>query len=169
MISRDDTRTNALRSSAIRSQANQHVASSESIRRYLESRDAINHREMELMEESVGIFIRTMKRKHWKCCDFPRHLCGRDIPPTMTRPGIPPGSIKSPRKVMRAFDCAGYFQNPRRPPLLALPDLEVTRRYREYVDETGGAHSSDFVRLGIAESADTRESQTSPTPKRISE
>jgi hypothetical protein len=72
------------------------------------------------------------------------------------------GSIKSPRKVVRAFDCAGYYRNPRRPPLFALPDLEVTRRFRGYMNETDGPESSAFIRLAVAEPADTRECQTGP-------
>jgi hypothetical protein len=165
MVTRDHTRSEALRNSAIRSQTNQYVAPSESITKYLESRDAISPSETELMEKSVDIFLRAMKHTHWRCSHFPRHLRGRDIPATITRPGLPTGSIKSPRKVVRAFDCAGHYHNPRRPPLVALPDLEVTRRFREYVNETGGAESSAFVQMLVAEPAETRESHTRP-PRR---
>jgi hypothetical protein len=135
MVNRSDTQAMAEQAAGLQSAIRQHRAPTAAIAHYLWSRGAIGDAEAATMEESVDIFVRNMKQRHWMHDYVPRQLGAVDIPPDLASPAIVPRAPNTPRKITRAFDCVGHFGERQQPLGVALPDIEATRRFRQFVNE----------------------------------
>jgi hypothetical protein len=136
MVSEWDTQAMAERDAMLQSAIRQHRAPPEAIAHYLWSRDAISDAQAATMDESVGIFVRAMKRRHCLRGRAPRALGPADIPADLASPAIVPRPPSTPRKIARAFDRARRCGAAQQPLSVALPDIEATRRFRQFVRET---------------------------------
>ena len=106
------------------------------IEHFVWARDSITPKQEETMKQNVDIFLNEFKEDA-KSNDYPeclpRLLRESEIPLSLQKADTTRVSLRSPRKVLEAFNEANYWKVHQKPLSAVLPDLWITKQFQNYV------------------------------------
>jgi hypothetical protein len=137
MVSADETLGQAKKTLEVDSNIRMYVAADDAMAKFLWSREAINEPQTQTMELSVGNFVRDFKRAHWLPNQKPHKLSGPSIPPELVSPAVCAAPTQCPKKITQAFDRSDYYESTPKPLAEKLPEIEMTRRFRSFIEKMG--------------------------------
>lgn len=103
---------------------------------FLWSKQNITEKQRETMTESVDIFLDELKETA-RSNDYPevlpRIMLSGEIPSNFSTPAVRNRGQKGPKKILKAFDEAGYWDCHQKPLTPILPDLFITKQFQNYI------------------------------------
>lgn len=120
----------------LESTTRRYLAPDPAMEHFIWSKQNITPKQRETMVESVDIFLDELKETA-RSNDYPevlpRIMISGEIPPNMSTPAIRNRAQQGPKKVLEAFNEAGYWNCHQKPLTPILPDLFITKQFQNFI------------------------------------
>lgn len=112
---------------------------SETVRRFIATKETITPEETARMESNVDSYLKILK-EHCpprESLISPRELRRNEIPTTLGCPWSARGAPRSPRQLTKLFDESPTFKSNTSHLQTDLPDIFITRSFQEFIERNG--------------------------------